>query len=705
MRRVFLFLLLACVPLMGCRPPGGSAAAKPEFTVETWDGKTRTGTLRWDGDAPVVSGRRVAREDVRSISRRTGGPTGAAAQVEGFAPLAAAQLDAYRERAEAAAKKFPGIDSVLCLDYAEDTLTTDGQHVWRYHALILVLKEKGRENADLQLGFSEGRSRRRVFFARSVSPGGRARWLDPATLKVATPAQGQLHLDTRSRVLSGRIPGAEIGSLIEYAYESLNYNPAQPDLFFPSYFFRGEQPYLDSIIDVRVPAGRKLNWITRLMPKQTQEPKRSRRGAYDVYRWAMHDAPPIVPEPLMPDKSDVVPRVECSLFFDWKDLHKLTGDYQRERIQTTPEIKKLAAQIVGDAKSDDGKLARIYYWVQRKINYLSVKGSRSSGWAGHPASETIRNGYGDCTDKAIVLASLAKAVGITSYPVILKTNDEGAAITELPVPDANHCISVVYPNGKPRFIDSTAENYRYPYFRADDHGVKAIVHMTGEILDIPVPKPQDNLRRSLRTLILKPDGSATCVERNAYNGSYEARVRGFWRSVPPTLHPRMMQQYLQRRAPGALCAGFQLTQLDDLNTPLQMEIRYGIPKLATLTRDLYIVSPPGLARQFPEAALPTRQYAIERRTSEGYENVVQVTCPDGYTLVAVPEPLTIRGKHLVFDGKVEAAKDGKSLTLRESLERPTRIVPVADYAAFRRHAARIAAWTRLKLVFRKTPGS
>ena len=54
-------------------------------------------------------------------------------------------------------------------------------------------------------------------------------------------------------------PDVEVGSLVEYAYEYRNYNPDLPDYFFPGYYFQGQEPYLDSLIDVRVPAGRRLN--------------------------------------------------------------------------------------------------------------------------------------------------------------------------------------------------------------------------------------------------------------------------------------------------------------------------------------------------------------------------------------------------------------------------------------------------------------
>ena len=65
-------------------------------------------------------------------------------------------------------------------------------------------------------------------------------------------------------------------------------------------------------------------------------------------------------------------------------------------------------------------------------------------------------------------------------------------------------------------------------------------------------------------------------------------------------------------------------------------------------------------------------------------------------------PLAIDGKHLSYEGKVAASPDRRTLTVSETFRRLTRIVPPADYRTYRGHVTRIAGWTRLKLVFRKS---
>ena len=148
------------------------------------------------------------------------------------------------------------------------------------------------------------------------------------------------------------------------------------------------------------------------------------------------------------------------------------------------------------------------------------------------------------------------------------------------------------------------------------------------------------------------------------------------------------------------CTGFRLGELEDLSKQLTMEIRYRVPQAATFSRDLYIVAPPGFERTFPEAALPSRKFAIERMTTQEFRTTIRVHPPEGYETVGVPEPLVIHGKHLWYEGRVERAKDG-SLVIRERYRVLTRVVPPQDYADYRAQATRIAAWTRLKLVFRR----
>jgi len=715
MRRYIVFGALLCaVALAGCRAPQTRRAkveeapaqqAAPVFTATLWDGTVVEGPLFWRPDGTVGIGEQTFdRSRIRSIVSATPGRAAAAVDVEalpeGYRPLSPQALLEYRTRAEAAAARWEGSDAVFCLDRGEDVLRPDGSSVYRYHALFLVLKEAARDHADVTLSFSEGRSRARVLFARVITPGGESRWAPPEAFTVSVPAQGRQFFDKRRRILSGRIPGAEVGAFVEYAYEYEDYNPEIKDFFFPGYFFQQDFPVLDSVIDIYVPAGRPLNFATRNMPEDAREPQRLEREGFDGYRWEMHDVAPVTAEPFMPPQRDIVPQVHASLYFDWQKFMEPTGKFQQERIAVTERIRRLAEEITAERESDDEKVAAIYHWIQRNINYLSIKASLSSGWAGHPAEETLENGYGDCTDVANLASSLCRAVGIDAYPVVLRTNDSGTALTEIPNPDANHAIALVYPEGRARFIDPTTTDYRYPYLRADDHGVTGVVYIKRELMRIPLPPPEDNRRRSSQEITLSADGSAEIVEKNRYTGPYEAGVRSYWRSVPPEYHGQVMQQYLQQRVPGAVLSGFDLGEIEDLDKQLRMTIRYRLPVAGTTMKDLFIFSLPGFQLRFPEATLAEREYDVVMTTTQSYMTDVEIKIPEGFELAGTPEDLRVSNKHLTFQGLVEPAADGRSVAVRMLYERFSRVIPVEDYAEYRSLTAAIQAWSDLKIVLR-----
>jgi hypothetical protein len=81
-----------------------------------------------------------------------------------------------------------------------------------------------------------------------------------------------------------------------------------------------------------------------------------------------------------------------------------------------PSIQEKARELIeGIPKEDDiGKAIKLFYFVRDQIRY-SVRNARESynkeNWK---SSETLERGFGFCIPKALLLASLARAVGIPS---------------------------------------------------------------------------------------------------------------------------------------------------------------------------------------------------------------------------------------------------------------------------------------------------
>ncbi|HUW61434.1 MAG TPA: DUF3857 domain-containing protein [Candidatus Bathyarchaeia archaeon] len=679
------------------QPPSEKAVAVlDDLVLFQGDPIEAAGKIKFDGQNFAVPGRDpVSRNEVQLVEFRLpdNRQEGAAeAGPEALSPLAQTKLEAAGETA----KQFPGVPGIVLVDDGEFTLRPDGSNAYRYHFAGLVLKEEQKGWAQVSIGFTEGRSRARILYARSVSPDGAVSTLSPDEIKVASPTQEMVFFNPHLKMLSGVVQGVEVGSVVEYEYEYDYYNPEDPRLFSPGFQFQGAEPVLFSRVKVYVPAGTTYNYMTRNFPDPAlAEPVVEEKDGIKTYCWTLENMPPITPEPAMPPTEDIVPMMDSSIFKSHEEVYDLLSKLQTPRMVPTAQIEGAVKEITEGADTLDEKIARIYHWVQEKTRYISIKGSLGAGFSGHTADETFENRYGDCTDKAILFSTMLKVIGVDSFPLIVQTNDAGTAITEIPVLSGNHCISEVCVGDRSFYLDTTAQNYRYPYFRMDDHGIFALNAIRGDIKKIPVPAPSDNRRLSRLNIKLSPEGDVEVKTRTEYNGSVEAGVRGFWKSAREDSRPMLMAQYVNSISPGALLDDFTLSKLEDLGEPLVMTLDYRLPGHAIRTGSVMYLTMPTLERDYGEVSLESRKYPIQYMTTEERILEIDLTMPKGFKAKWLPPALEIKNPYLDYSAKYDE-RDGH-VVFRESFQRLERIVPVKDYAGYRDALRSISAFSKKEI--------
>ena len=699
--RFFLFLCLLGITGLFAGCAGVSVPVSEKLTLyQGGEIEDLSGTTFDGGTFNLPDGKAVARNDVQSIQFQVEGAEETAKSTvsgtEGLTPLAQSLL----ERGQAMAKAYPGVSGVILVDDGDFIYNKDGTNSYRYRFAGLVLKEEAKSWGQLAMPFTEGRRRVNIQYARSVNPDGTVHTLDPNEMKVGSPSEAMQFFNPNRKMLSGLIPGVEVGAIVEYGYEIETYNPEDPRLFFPGYFFQGMEPVVFSQVKVQIPDSVPFNYVTRnFTDSQQTEPVVEKVGDDNIYTWLVEDVPPMVPEPMMPAKRDVMPMMDGSVFKSYEDVYKLQNDLQEARIKLTPEIETAVAEITEDAEEVEAKLARLYHWVQTNTRYISIKGSLGSGFSGHTAQETFENRYGDCTDKAMLFAAMCKAIGVKSCPIILMTNDNGVGITEIPSLDGNHCISKVYLEDRSFYLDTTSENYRYPYFRMDDHGAVAFNAAAGEFENIPVPPPEDNQRLSHLHLELKENGDLTVRTKNRYNGNIEAGIRRFWKSTREDNRKFLMANYVNSISPGAILEDFTLSKLDDLSQQVNMTIDYALTKHAIRARDLMYLRIPTLEQDFAEASLEKRRFPVQYMSTEERILEVDLSLPVGFHAKWLPPPLDISSPYLEFHAAYE--EDGGIIRFRQSFRRLKRIVPTSDYPEYRDALRAISSFSKKEIFIAK----
>ena len=148
--------------------------------------------------------------------------------------------------------------------------------------------------------------------------------------------------------------------------------------------------------------------------------------------------------------------------------------------------------------------------------------------------------------------------------------------------------------------------------------------------------------------------------------------------------PRLMEQDLQRRCPGAVITDFKLSDLDDLTKQasrwncttasrarrLASATSISPPSPASPATSLRPRSPPASS---PSSARPPRPPTTPSR----------LPARPAISSSASPTRSASRGSTCSYEGKVAPAADGKSLTVEETFKVLTRIIPTEDYAAYR----------------------
>lgn len=141
-------------------------------------------------------------------------------------------------------------------------------------------------------------------------------------------------------------------------------------------------------------------------------------------------------EAFMPEDSDLLPFFEVTTLSSWEEIGNTIYRLSEPNFVVTPQIKKLAEEIVGTKKGKEAAQA-IYNWTAQNIFYLEVMLSPRQGIVSQTAEQILFNRFGDCKAHSTVLITLLKAIGITAFPVVVSW-DNSLLEYPLPIPSFDH---------------------------------------------------------------------------------------------------------------------------------------------------------------------------------------------------------------------------------------------------------------------------
>ena len=137
------------------------------------------------------------------------------------------------------------------------------------------------------------------------------------------------------------------------------------------------------------------------------------------------DKPPIVPEePLAPHTlARSLPVIVGSTFTTWDDFREWYAEAVRGFTEPDDQVRRLAAELTKGKKTREEKLRALFEFVADDIRYVNYVSGE--WWLPNRPQQLLARRQGDCDDKAMLLITLLRSIGIEAQEVLVQTRYTG----------------------------------------------------------------------------------------------------------------------------------------------------------------------------------------------------------------------------------------------------------------------------------------
>ncbi len=577
----------------------------------------------------------------------------------------------------------------------------------------LIVDAKGRvqrtERRAVKILTSEGR-KKAFASARYRTDTGKMRrleaWLIPAAGKVRSYgkketvdvalADGDVYGEARVRIISAS-GDASRGDV--FGSEAVTEDRSIFTQF--EWLFQDALPTLNSIVSLTLPSG----WQTEAVT--FNHPGIEGRGSGLTTTWQLRDLPFREVREAGPSISSLVPRLAVSYFpaenagasvgpafREWRDVSRWLSTLYDPQATPTPDIAAKVKELTASADSEFAKIAAIGRFAQG-VNYISIQTGVGRGgcYQPHSAAEVFEKFYGDCKDKANLMRTMLKTVGIESYPVAIYSGDRNYVRPDWASPQQfNHAIIAVkvsgvteapavgeYPEiGRLLFFDPTDPVTPFGHLPDHEQGSYALL-VTGDggaLIRVPTTQPAENrMERTLKLRLSAVGAIEASLHEEAF-GQAATLNRSLLKRLSQTEYQELIERWVAHGAPGSTVTKVNAKEDDAGRFELDVEFkaeRYG----QSMQGQLIIFKPAVVSRRdalsFTEE---TRDQPIVLN-SRAYDESVEVILPMGFHVDETPDDVEVQESFGTFRAEWRV-EDGRLLFDR-SLELQSVVLAPNEY--------------------------
>jgi hypothetical protein len=485
---------------------------------------------------------------------------------------------------------------------------------------------------------------------------------------------GELISDLKVKRLS--IPAPDPGNIIGYEYEI---EERRPLVLTDEWVFQEGVPLREGHYSLQLPTGweYKAAWINHSEIKPTQ------LGS-NQWQWVVSDVKAIHEEEDMPPVRGLAAKMIVYLFpaggsgnkgyATWPEMGNWYQTLASGRRDPSPEIKLRVLELTVSAATPLDKMRALAQFVQHDIRYVAIE-LGIGGLQPHPAADIFAHRYGDCKDKATLMASMLHEVGIDSYYVVINSR-RGSITPDMPANDGfNHVIlaiklpdgmpdpsliaTIVHPKlGRILFFDPTNELTPFGqiggYLQAN-YGL-LVMPGGGDLLELPQQSAAMNSIRRTAKLTLEPNGRLHGDVEELRLGDRASSERWALRTVAKDSDRiKSIEDLLAGSLSNFSVTKATILNLDRTNQPFGFHYSFEAQNYAKNAGDLILVRPRviGVKSSGILETKEPRQFAIEFPGPVKDIDSFEITLPPGYEVDDLPAPVDADFAFASYHSKTE----------------------------------------------------
>ena len=606
---------------------------------------------------------------------------------------------------EAASRSPPAysskVPSAVLVKERRMTVDPGGKIVTHYREAVKVLTRDGRDDAVAAVNYLNHDAKVKELHAWLLAPGGFVKaYKKEDTLDVGSFGE-ELYDEYRMKVIKANLP--EVGSV--FAYEA---DVEERTVFTQELFdFQDTRPSLESRFVLALPSG----WTAKGVVFNHAPIEPVVDGS--TYTWDLKNLPNIEIEDEAPAPQTLAPRLAVSFYppgdaasanapalRTWADVSRWLTSLSAGQDQASPELEQKAKELTAGAATELDKIRAVGSYVQ-KVKYVSIQTglARGGGYRPHAADVVFKKQFGDCKDKANLMRSMLKSVGISSYLVTIFSGDRDYVQADWPSPmQFNHAIigvrvgeatnapTVMQAEGLGRLLifDPTDEHTPVGDLPFYLQGSLALIEAgdQGLLAKMPITPAAFNSEEILVNGTLAGTGALQATFSSRSKGQEAAEARRHYEHRQRSDYMKDTERWLARTARGVV-----IDKVEPVDNFASGEFKLDV----TFNASGYARSMQGSMLVFKPSVVDPRNMVFlneDKRTtpvvldSQSFQKRVKIQMPADYKVDELPPGGSLKTRFGTYhcDFKV----DGSELTFTEELNVEPITVPASEYASVKK---------------------